>query len=133
MSFAIGLLKKGVGGGLLSGMLFQYPGLLMMSFIGWGAEAADWENRYFKGESVMRPWARGWGTGVQEQYMTGAVLAVWGEGSRCDMDLHAGTRRLRVGSGWRGSGPGGGGGFCAVGQDRARQVLLHAHACGRAW
>jgi hypothetical protein len=50
VSFAIGLLKKGVAGGLLSGMLFQYPGLLMMSLIGWGAEAADWENRYFKGD-----------------------------------------------------------------------------------
>ena len=58
MSFAIGLLKKGVAGGLLSGMLFQYPGLLMMSFIGWGAEAADWENRYFKGGDELGPCAR---------------------------------------------------------------------------
>lgn len=58
VSFAIGLLKKGVVGGLLSGMLFQYPGLLMMSFIGWGAEAADWENRYFKGGDELWPCER---------------------------------------------------------------------------
>jgi len=34
MSFAIGVAKKGVKGGLLSGMLFQYPGLLMMAGLG---------------------------------------------------------------------------------------------------
>ena len=49
VSFAIGLLKKGVSGGLLSGMLFQYPGLLMMSIIGFLAEKIDWENNLFKG------------------------------------------------------------------------------------
>jgi len=49
VSFAIGLLKQGVAGGLLSGLLFQYPGLLMMSLIGFGAEKVDWENGAFKG------------------------------------------------------------------------------------
>jgi chromate transport protein ChrA len=44
VSFAIGLLKKGVAGGMLSGMLFQYPGLLMMSVIGFLAERVDWTN-----------------------------------------------------------------------------------------
>lgn len=34
MSFAIGVAKKGVKGGLLSGMLFQYPGLVMMAGLG---------------------------------------------------------------------------------------------------
>jgi chromate transport protein ChrA len=37
MSFAIGVVQKGISGGLLSGLLFQYPGLLMMSFVGFGA------------------------------------------------------------------------------------------------
>jgi len=69
VSFAIGLLKKGVGGGLLSGMRFQYPGLLKMSFIGWGAEAADWENRYFKG------FASGLG-GVGVALVVGAAIAL---------------------------------------------------------
>jgi chromate transporter len=31
VSFAIGVTQKGIPGGLLSGMLFQYPGLMMMS------------------------------------------------------------------------------------------------------
>lgn len=34
ISFALGVTKKGIPGGLLSGILFQYPGLLMMSLIG---------------------------------------------------------------------------------------------------
>jgi hypothetical protein len=37
MSFAIGVVQKGISGGLLSGLLFQYPGLLMMSLVGFGA------------------------------------------------------------------------------------------------
>ena len=37
VSFAIGVIKKGIPGGLLSGMLFQYPGLLLMSLAGVGA------------------------------------------------------------------------------------------------
>ena len=34
VSFAIGVTQKGIPGGLLSGMLFQYPGLMMMSLAG---------------------------------------------------------------------------------------------------
>jgi len=37
MSFALGTLWKGIPGGLMTGMLFQYPGLLMMSLVGIGA------------------------------------------------------------------------------------------------
>lgn len=39
ISFAIGAVKKGIPGGLASGFLFQFPGLLMMSLA--GASAAD--------------------------------------------------------------------------------------------
>jgi len=47
MSFAIGVVSRGVPGGLLSGILFQYPGLLMMTLIGagaaeWLSDPADW-------------------------------------------------------------------------------------------
>eukprot|EP00798_Chlamydomonas_sp_ICE-L_P024333 gene24333-9949_t len=34
VSFALGIVKKGVLGGLVSGALFQYPGALMMSLLG---------------------------------------------------------------------------------------------------
>ncbi len=37
MSFAIGAVKKGITGGLISGVLFQFPGLLLMSLAGAGA------------------------------------------------------------------------------------------------
>ena len=37
VSFAIGVTQQGIPGGLLSGMLFQYPGLMMMSLAGAGA------------------------------------------------------------------------------------------------
>jgi chromate transporter len=37
ISFAIGVVKKGIPGGLLGGILFQYPGLLMMGACGYGA------------------------------------------------------------------------------------------------
>ena len=37
MSFAIGTTQRGVSGGLLSGTLFQYPGLLLMALAGAGA------------------------------------------------------------------------------------------------
>ncbi len=37
MSFAIGTTRKGVLGGVLSGTLFQFPGLLLMSLAGAGA------------------------------------------------------------------------------------------------
>lgn len=34
VSFAIGVVKKGIPGGLLSGALFQYPGAIMMTALG---------------------------------------------------------------------------------------------------
>eukprot|EP00240_Pyramimonas_obovata_P001353 CAMPEP_0118932580 /NCGR_PEP_ID=MMETSP1169-20130426/10506_1 /TAXON_ID=36882 /ORGANISM="Pyramimonas obovata, Strain CCMP722" /LENGTH=429 /DNA_ID=CAMNT_0006875259 /DNA_START=139 /DNA_END=1428 /DNA_ORIENTATION=- len=37
VSFAIGVVQKGVAGGLFSGILFQYPGAIMMSAAGMGA------------------------------------------------------------------------------------------------
>jgi chromate transport protein ChrA len=37
MSFALGVVQKGISGGLLSGILFQYPGLILMSIVGFGA------------------------------------------------------------------------------------------------
>jgi chromate transporter len=37
VSFALGAIKKGIPGGLLGGVLFQYPGLMMMSAVGVGA------------------------------------------------------------------------------------------------
>lgn len=49
VSFAIGVVKKGIFGGLLSGMLFQYPGLIMMALIGWGANSVDWQHGALKG------------------------------------------------------------------------------------
>ncbi|GMH33315.1 hypothetical protein BSKO_01149 [Bryopsis sp. KO-2023] len=41
ISFAIGVVKKGIPGGLLSGILFQYPGLLMMSLVGVGVDSLE--------------------------------------------------------------------------------------------
>ena len=40
MGFALGIFKKGLPGGLLSGVLFQGPGLLILSLLGWGAAKA---------------------------------------------------------------------------------------------
>jgi|TARA_B100001142_G_scaffold323183_1_gene372754 hypothetical protein len=40
VSFAIGVTQQGILGGLLSGLLFQYPGLLLMSLTGAGAAEA---------------------------------------------------------------------------------------------
>ena len=40
MSFAIGIARGGVAGGVLSGALFQHPGLLMMALAGAGAAEA---------------------------------------------------------------------------------------------
>lgn len=37
MGFALGVLKKGLSGGLVSGILFQGPGLLILSILGWAA------------------------------------------------------------------------------------------------
>eukprot|EP00386_Alphamonas_edax_P008476 GDKI01027769.1.p1 GENE.GDKI01027769.1~~GDKI01027769.1.p1 ORF type:complete len:466 (-),score=96.26 GDKI01027769.1:17-1387(-) len=36
MSFALGITQRGVWGGLLTGMLFMYPGLLLQSLAGYG-------------------------------------------------------------------------------------------------
>lgn len=37
MGFALGVLKKGLSGGLLSGVLFQGPGFLILAILGWVA------------------------------------------------------------------------------------------------
>lgn len=37
VSFALGAVKKGIPGGLLGGLLFQHPGLIMMTIVGVGA------------------------------------------------------------------------------------------------
>ncbi|KAK3257582.1 hypothetical protein CYMTET_33339, partial [Cymbomonas tetramitiformis] len=37
MSFAMGVIQKGIPGGLLSGILFQYPGFMIMSVVGLGS------------------------------------------------------------------------------------------------
>ena len=37
MGFALGVLKKGLSGGLVSGVLFQGPGFLILSILGWAA------------------------------------------------------------------------------------------------
>lgn len=37
MGFSLGIFKKGLAGGMLSGVLFQGPGLLMLSLLGWAA------------------------------------------------------------------------------------------------
>jgi chromate transporter len=36
LAYGIGIIKKGVAGGMLSGFLFQFPGLLLMSLVGVG-------------------------------------------------------------------------------------------------
>jgi chromate transporter len=37
MGFALGVLKKGLSGGLLSGVLFQGPGFLILAVLGFAA------------------------------------------------------------------------------------------------
>lgn len=37
VSFAIGAVKKGIPGGILSGILFQYPGAIVMTALGYAA------------------------------------------------------------------------------------------------
>lgn len=54
MGFAQGVLKKGLAGGLVSGALFQGPGLLILSAIGWAMadtlrEDIDWLNGLVSG------------------------------------------------------------------------------------
>jgi chromate transporter len=44
MGFALGVLKKGLSGGLLSGALFQGPGLIMLAILGWVASKVLDEN-----------------------------------------------------------------------------------------
>ncbi|GAQ86165.1 chromate transporter [Klebsormidium nitens] len=58
MSFSLGIVQKGVTGGLLSGILFQYPGLIMMSIVGFGAgkflvEPANWLRSFSAGLSAV--------------------------------------------------------------------------------
>ena len=54
----MGIIKQGVLGGLLSGALFQYPGLLMMALIGFAADNVDWRNDYILGRPRVPPPAR---------------------------------------------------------------------------
>jgi chromate transporter len=54
MGFAQGILKKGLPGGLVSGALFQGPGLLILSALGWAlantlAKNIDWLNGLVSG------------------------------------------------------------------------------------
>jgi chromate transporter len=50
MSFALGVLKKGLSGGALSGILFQGPGLLILSILGWAAsEVLDKDLEWLNG------------------------------------------------------------------------------------
>jgi len=54
MSFALGTTKKGVAGGLLSGILFQYPGAFVMTALGltanlWATEEVVSENAWLAG------------------------------------------------------------------------------------
>jgi chromate transporter len=44
MGFALGVLKKGLSGGLASGVLFQGPGFLILSVLGWAAARVLSEN-----------------------------------------------------------------------------------------
>jgi len=37
VSFALGVVQKGVAGGLMTGVLFQYPGFLIAALVGAGA------------------------------------------------------------------------------------------------
>ena len=69
VSFAIGVTQKGIPGGLLSGMLFQYPGLMMMSLAGAGAA-----------EVLVNPddWLRGISTGLSAAGVALVVSAAVG-------------------------------------------------------
>merc|ERR1712216_883062 len=50
VSFALGVTQRGVLGGLLSGGLFQYPGLILMTLAGAGAaEALTNPSSFLKG------------------------------------------------------------------------------------
>lgn len=55
MGFALGVLKKGLSGGLLSGVLFQGPGFLILAILGWVASKVldtppDWLTGLVDGE-----------------------------------------------------------------------------------
>ncbi|ACO69863.1 chromate ion transporter family, partial [Micromonas commoda] len=69
VSFAIGVVQKGIPGGLMSGMLFQYPGLLMMSLAGAGAA-----------EILVNPdaWLRGLSAGLSAAGVALVVSAAVG-------------------------------------------------------
>lgn len=50
MGFSLGVLKKGLSGGLVSGALFQGPGLIMLSAIGWAlAKTLDKDIEWLNG------------------------------------------------------------------------------------
>jgi chromate transporter len=58
MSFALGVVQKGISGGLLSGILFQYPGLILMSIVGFGAgkflvNPANWLRAFSAGLAAV--------------------------------------------------------------------------------
>lgn len=58
VSFALGMVKKGWPGGLLSGALFQYPGAVVMTIVGVGAakwleHPAAWLNGLVAGVSAV--------------------------------------------------------------------------------
>ena len=60
MGFAIGVLKKGLSGGLLSGVLFQGPGLLILAILGWVAskvldDPPAWLEGLVAGEWLRQP------------------------------------------------------------------------------
>lgn len=64
VSFALGVLKKGVLGGLLSGILFQYPGAIIMTAIG-----------VFAAKKLENPqgWLDGIAAGVGKHHMLGII------------------------------------------------------------
>ena len=49
VSFALGVTQRGVLGGLLSGGLFQYPGLILMTLAAGAAEALTDPSKFLKG------------------------------------------------------------------------------------
>ena len=58
VSFALGAVKRGIPGGLLGGILFQHPGLIMMTLVGVGAahflqESHHWTSATVDGELLQ--------------------------------------------------------------------------------
>ena len=81
MSFAIGTTKRGVLGGLLSGILFQYPGLVLMTVL--GAFADDWA-----GTDVIDKHASlgGFVSGISAAGVALVASAAWGLGNKLCKD-----------------------------------------------